>query len=78
MPPREAAQALYTGDPEAFNALGLVVSGGYYMSPVVRERLGYSGQENAPFDGYETPAYETNGMLERVRARGPIYRPTPR
>jgi hypothetical protein len=76
--PRAAANDLLREDAAAFNALGLAVSGAYYMSPRVRELLGYPGQESVSYDPYATPNYLTDGMLERVVARGPIYRPTPR
>lgn len=77
-PPREAVEALFAKDVPAFDAFSLATSAAYYMSPLVWERLGYPGQENAPFDAHETPEYETNGLLDRVRQRGAIYRPTPR
>jgi hypothetical protein len=76
--PRAAANDLLRKDAAAFNALGLAVSGAYYMSPRVCELLGYPGQESVSYDPYATPNYLTDGMLERVVARGPIYRPTPR
>ncbi|HXQ84473.1 MAG TPA: hypothetical protein VN769_10445 [Xanthobacteraceae bacterium] len=76
--PRAGANDLLRKDAAAFNALGLAVSGAYYMSPRVRELLGYPGQESVSYDPYATPNYLTDGMLERVVARGPIYRPTPR
>ena len=76
--PRAAANNLLRQDEAAFNALGLAASGAYYMSPRVRELLGYPGQESVPYDPYATPEYLTDGLLERVVARGPIYRGTPR
>ncbi len=76
--PRAAANNLLRRDAAAFNALGLAASGAYYMSPRVRELLGYPGQESVPYDPYATPNYLTDGLLERVVARGPIYRATPR
>jgi len=76
--PRAAANDLFRKDAAAFNALGLAVSGAYYMSPRVRELLGYPGQESVSYDPYATPDYLTDGILERVVTRGPIYRPTPR
>jgi hypothetical protein len=76
--PRAAANDLLRQDAAAFNALGLAVSGAYYMSPRVRELLGYPGQESVSYDPYATPDYLTDGMIERVVVRGPIYRPTPR
>ncbi len=76
--PIAAANNLLRQDAAGFNALGLAVSGAYYMSPRVRELLGYPGQESVSYDPYATPNYLTDGMLERVVARGPIYRATPR
>ncbi len=77
-PPAEAVKELARDHPDEMEALGLAVSGAYYMSPSVREALGYPGQENAPYDPYETHAYLLDGMIERVIARGRTYRPTPR
>lgn len=75
---REGANLLYQEDRAAFDAISLAASAGYYMSPRVRELIGYPGQENVPYDPHETPGYLTDGQLEHVVRRGPIYRPTPR
>ncbi len=72
----EALNALMKADESAFQAISLTASGGYYMAAEVRENLGYPGQGEAPYDPHETPAYLTNGMIERVVRRGSIYRPT--
>lgn len=69
--------ALFRADADAFNALGLAASGGYYMTAEVREILGYPGQESLTYDAHATPDYLTDHMLERVVRRGPLYRPTP-
>lgn len=69
--------ALYRDDAEAFNAVSLAASGGYYMAAKVREILGYPGQEAVPYDPHEVADYLTDHMLERVARRGPIYRETP-
>jgi hypothetical protein len=69
---------LYREDAEAFGAVSLVASGGYYMTPEVREALGYPGQESVAYDPHEVPDYMLDGLIERVVQRGPIYRPTPR
>jgi hypothetical protein len=74
----DGANALSQDDQAAFEAISLVASAGYYMSDRVRALIGYPGQENAPYDLHETPTYLTNGMIERVARRGPIYKPTPR
>ncbi|GAB5471157.1 MAG: hypothetical protein Kilf2KO_41870 [Rhodospirillales bacterium] len=71
-----ALNALMKADESAFQAIGLAASGGYYMAAQVREKLGYPGQGEAPYDPHETPEYLTNGMIERVVRRGSLYRPT--
>ncbi|MGC4025192.1 MAG: hypothetical protein QM744_08605 [Mesorhizobium sp.] len=71
---RAAAEHLLKSDGEGFDAVGLAASGAYFMSPAVREKLGYPGQEAVRYDPYETPEYQSNGMLERVLSRGPIFR----
>ena len=77
--PAEAANALNREDPAALGAIGLAASAGYYMSPRVRELIGYPGQESRPErDPDATPPYIANGMLQQVIDRGPIYKPTPR
>jgi hypothetical protein len=76
--PRSAAEELNARDPQALGAIGLVASAAYYMSPRVRELIGYPGQERRTYDPDETPEYVANGMLKVVEDRGPIYRPTPK
>jgi hypothetical protein len=75
---RDGANVLYRDDREAFNAVSLAASAGYYMTPRVRDLIGYPGQENVPSDAHATPDYLTDGKLERVVRRGPIYRLAPR
>jgi len=75
----DAAQKLNADDPAALTAIGLVASGGYYMTPRVRELIGYKGQESRPeADPDATPEYVENGMLQQVIDRGTIFKPTPR
>lgn len=73
----DSVNALYKADPDAFNAISLVASGGYYMTPEVREVLGYPGQEAVPYNAHEVPDYLLDHRLENVARRGPIYRSTP-
>lgn len=73
----ENLNALYRADAEAFGAISLAASGGYYMAPEVRAALGYPGQESLTYDPHATPDYLVDHLLERVARRGPIYRPTP-
>jgi len=46
------------------------------MTDEARAAVGYRGQEAVPYDINEVEDYVTNGMLDRVIARGPIYRDT--
>jgi hypothetical protein len=75
---RVAAEALNQEDAQALTAIGLIASAGYYMSPRVRDLIGYPGQERRTFDADAVPEYVTNGMLKVVQDRGPIYKPTPK
>jgi hypothetical protein len=70
-------ESLRARDPSAYHALVTAIVAGYYMHPEVKRMLGYPGQvpEAVVVDGY--PDYVEEGLLERVYARGPIYRPTP-
>jgi hypothetical protein len=64
--------------PGGFAILTEVVAGGYFLSPEVREQIGYRGQQSVPIVSEDPPDYEQNGLLASVISRGPIYRPTPR
>lgn len=76
---RDAANALNQSDGAALTAIGLVASAGYYMSPAIREKIGYPGQQSRPeADPDATPEYVSNGMLQKVIDRGPIFKPTKR
>jgi hypothetical protein len=74
----QAINALHGSDAEAFGALSLAVTGAYYMADEVWQKLGYPGQDGATYDPHATPDYLTDGTLERVVRRGPLYKPTPR
>jgi len=75
----EAANDLNRNDAAALTAIGLVASAGYYMTPRVRELIGYPGQQSRPeADPDAVPEYVANGMLQHVIDRGPIFRPTPK
>jgi len=69
--------AIRATDPAAADALELVVAGGYYLSPLVREAIGYPGQQARPVrvDGF--PAYAEEGLLDAVlERRGPVHEPS--
>jgi hypothetical protein len=72
----DALNALAREDNEAWSALTSVTTGGYMMTDEARLAIGYPGQEAPPYDPNETPEYETNGMLAKVKDRGPIFRDT--
>jgi hypothetical protein len=61
-------------DPAASSELTAAVVAAYYMNPEVCERIGYAGQRAIPFDP-DAPDYLD--LLESVKARPPVYRPTP-
>lgn len=64
-------------DPAAFGRLTFVLTGAYLLSPKARRWLRYEGQTGEPQDGSPQPEYAPGGILDAVRQRGPIYRPTP-
>lgn len=72
--PREALIALGTAHEEAFNAVGVLTAGSYYMDDRVRELIRYPGQEARSLVD-DTDTYLE--MLANVVERGPIYRPVP-
>ena len=43
--PQVFVERLATGDPQGFQRLFEAVAGAYYLSPIVRRRIGYPGQE---------------------------------
>ncbi|MCY3785610.1 MAG: hypothetical protein OXG47_02645 [bacterium] len=70
--------AAYHGiDEEAYVALTTVVAACYYLSPVVRERIGYPGQVAKTYDAFAYTAWVAEGLLDPVMERGPIYREAP-
>jgi hypothetical protein len=64
-------------DPAGWSALTAAVVAAYYMNPDVCERVGYAGQRAIPLDPDAPPDYLQDGLLESVKARPPVYRPTP-
>jgi hypothetical protein len=77
MAPAEAIAALPDRDPAGWSALTAAVVAAYYMNPDVCERIGYAGQRAIPLDPDAPPDYLQDGLLESVKARAPVYRPTP-
>jgi len=75
--PKAFCEQLRTTEPASFSLLTFVIAGAYLMSPKARSWLRYEGQVGEPQDGSAQDEYATGGILDQVRARGPIYRPTP-
>lgn len=78
--PMDLLAELEEEDREAHDAILLATVAGYYMHPRVHELIGYPGQ--VPKDAQRLGEHEMfqeglPEMLEEVRERGPIYRPTP-
>lgn len=64
-------------DRDAYEALLLVVVGGYYIDPGVRRRLGYDGQVPVEVRAEIIPNYVEEGLMEPLLERGPLYREVP-
>lgn len=77
MSPGEALATLPERDPGAWAAFTTAIPAAYFMNPDVRRRLGYPGQQAVPIDPDAPPDYLEDGLLDSVKARPPVYRPTP-
>lgn len=66
--------ALHAEDEDAYVALTTVVAACYYLSPVVRELIGYPGQVAKTYDPYAYTEWVAEGLLDPVVERGPIWR----
>jgi choline dehydrogenase-like flavoprotein len=64
----DALHAWAAGDRPGFAALRLIVAGAYYMSPVVRERLGYPDDVSQPVPAFGFPQYIEEGLLDHLVA----------
>lgn len=73
----EALAGYLSTDEEAYSALTLCVAAAYYLSPEVRDLIGYPGQEARSFDPYEYVGWIDEGLLDPVTERGPIWRRPP-
>ena len=66
--------SLERDEPDLHGALVLAIVGAYYTDKVVRERLGYPGQEAKRIYSWKYPQYMEEGLTDQVVARGPIWR----
>lgn len=71
--PQVALVDLNATDTEAFDALGVLTSGAYFLNPDVKALLGYPGQIPVPAQD-DTETYLD--LLENVVDRGAVFRST--
>ena len=69
--------ALHEEDEDAYVALTTAVAACYYLSPVVRELIGYPGQVAKTYDPYAYTEWVAEGLLDPVVERGPMWREAP-
>ncbi len=69
--------ALHEEDEDAYVALTTAVAACYYLSPVVRELIGYPGQVAKTYDPFAYTEWVAEGLLDPVVGRGPIWREAP-
>lgn len=61
-------------EPETLSKLLLVIVGAYYTDRLVRDQLGYPGQQAITIQSWKYPQYLEEGLIDQVLARGPIWR----
>jgi hypothetical protein len=71
----QALRALHAEQPVLFQALSAVVAGAWLLTPTVRARIGYPGQRRDPAHLEEAVDQLSDGILDPVIARGPIFTP---
>ena len=64
-------------DPVGFGTLTTVVAGAYFLNPEIATKVGYPGRRAIPVDRDPNPDWLEDGLLDSVRSRGPVFRPTP-
>ena len=69
----QALRRLHAEQPVTFQALSAVVAGAWLLTPTVRERIGYPGQRRDPAHFEEAVDQLSDGILDPVMTRGPIY-----
>jgi hypothetical protein len=75
--PAGELRRIETTDPAGWGTLTTVVAGAYFLNPEIAARVGYPGRRAIPIDADAEPDWEQDGLLASVKARGPVYRPTP-
>ena len=64
-------------DPDGWGTLTTVVAGAYFLNPAIAERIGYPGRRAIPVDADPDPDWLEDGLIDSVKSRGTIFRPTP-
>ena len=73
----ERLAAYHQEDEAAYVALTTAVAACYYLSPVVRDRIGYPGQVAKTYNPFAYTEWVAEGLLDPVVQRGPIWREAP-
>lgn len=76
-PAAGAAADLAAAGGAVWLALTVAVAAAYYSGPLVRELIGYRGQEARKVDPFEYTRYVADGLLDAVIARGPCFQLPP-
>jgi hypothetical protein len=71
----QALRKLHADQPATFQALSAVIAGAWLLTPTVRKRIGYPGQRRDPARLEEAADQISDGILDLVIARGPIFTP---
>lgn len=75
--PAGELRRIETTDPAGWGTLTTVVAGAYFLNPEIAAKVGYPGRRAIPVDADPEPDWLQDGLLDSVKSRGPIYRPTP-
>ena len=73
-PLEEHLESLDTFMPAMYEAIKLVIVGGYYTDKRVRALIGYNGQEAIEVKSWLMPQYLEEGLIDAVLARGAVWR----
>jgi hypothetical protein len=71
-----SVRALYASSPDDFDVLAAVVTGTYFLTPRVRQLIGYPGQARKP-PRLDDAADQLEDLLEQAMNRPSFYRPAP-
>jgi hypothetical protein len=75
--PAGELRRIETTDPAGWGTLTTVVAGAYFLNPEIAAKVGYPGRRAIPVDADPEPDWLQDGLLDSVKSRGRIYRPTP-